>query len=84
MIAMSDARAMQTREAHRLAGETERRAHQYRIQRNRLVRQLRAEDPQRWTYPALAVAVGCSPELVAAIVKNRMGDGGTGVGSGQR
>jgi hypothetical protein len=68
---MSDARAVQAREAHRLAGLAADQAGQYRVQRDRLIRQLRAEDPQRWTYPAIARAVGCSPELVAAIVKGR-------------
>jgi hypothetical protein len=68
---MSDARAVQAREAHRLAGDAERLAAQHRAQRNRLVRQLRAEDPARWSYTALAAAVGCSPELIAAIVKGR-------------
>jgi AraC-like DNA-binding protein len=68
---MSDVRAMQAREEHRLAGDAGQLAEQHRTQRNRLIRQLRAENPQRWTYPALAAAVGCSPELVAAIVKDR-------------
>lgn len=45
----------------------------HRTQRDRLIRQLREEDPDRWTYPALAAAVGCSPELVAAIIKGRTG-----------
>lgn len=70
---MSDARAVQAREAHRLAGEAERLAARHRAQRDRLVRQLRAEDPARWSYTALAAAVGCSPELIAAIVKGRTG-----------
>jgi len=64
---------VQARESHRLAGEALRQAEQYRDQRDRLIRLLRAEDPKRWTYPALAAAVGCSPELVAAIVKGRTG-----------
>ena len=68
---MSDARAVQAREAHRLAGDAERLAAQHRAQRDRLVRQLRADDPARWSYTALAAAVGCSPELIAAIVKGR-------------
>lgn len=63
---------MQAREEHRLAGESEQLASQHRSRRDRLIRQLRAEDPQRWTYPALAAAVKCSPELVAAIVKGRV------------
>ena len=70
---MSDARAALAREAHRLAGEAERRAAQHRARRDQLIRQLRRDDPRRWTYPALAAAVGCSPELVAAIVKGRTG-----------
>ncbi len=68
---MSDARAVHAREAHRLAGDAERLAAQHRAQRDRLVRQLRAEDPARWSYTALAAAVGGSPELIAAIVKGR-------------
>jgi Mitochondrial ribosomal protein subunit L20 len=66
----SDIRAQQAREHHRrsraLAGEAAR----HREQRDRLIRQLRAGDPERWTYPALARAVGCSPELIAYVVKN--------------
>lgn len=70
---MSDPRASQAREAHRLAGEARALAVRHRSVRDRIVRQLRAEDPQRWTYVALAAAVKCSPELVAAIVKGRTG-----------
>lgn len=70
---MSDPRATLAREAHRLSGEADRLAAQHRAQRNRLVRQLRAEDPQRWTYSALAGAIGCSSELIAAIISERTG-----------
>ncbi len=65
----SDVRAQQAREHHRLAGESERQAGSHRVQRDRLVRQLRAEDPGTWTYLALSKAVGCSPELIAVIIK---------------
>lgn len=68
----SDIRAQQAREHHRLADEANAQAKQHQRQRNRLVRQLRADDPDVWTYPALAKAVGCSPELIAAIVKERV------------
>jgi hypothetical protein len=68
---VADPRARQAREFHRLAGEAVALAERHREQRDRLIRQLRAEDPARWTYPALAAAIGCSPELVAAIVKGR-------------
>lgn len=70
---MSDPRAVQAREAHRLAGLSEDVAGRHREQRDRLVRQLRAEDVDRWTYPSLAAAVGCSQALIAAIVKGRTG-----------
>lgn len=64
-----DTRVQQAREHHRLAADSERLAGDHRAQRDRLVRALRAEDPARWTYPALAKAVGCSPELIFYIVK---------------
>jgi AraC-like DNA-binding protein len=74
---MPDARSQQAREQHRRSLEAIERAAAHRAQRDRLIRQLREEDPQRWTYPALAAAVGCSPELVAAIVKGRSGSAGS-------
>ena len=70
---MSDPRAVLAREAHRLAGEHGALAEQHRETRNRLIRRLREEDPRRWTYAALAKAVGVSPEMAAAIVKGRTG-----------
>ena len=63
-----DIRVQQAREHHRLAAESERLAGDHRKQRDRLVRQLRADDPGQWTYPALAAAVGCSPQLIAYII----------------
>lgn len=68
---MSDPRAVQAREVHRLSEEADALAARHRRHRNQLVRALRAEDPARWTYAALAKAVGITPELVAAIVKGR-------------
>ena len=65
-----DIRAATAREENRLAAEDERSAGLHRRKRDRLVRQLRAEDPARWTYPALAKAVDVSPELIAHIVKS--------------
>jgi AraC-like DNA-binding protein len=64
-----DIRAQQAREHHRESGGLTGQAARHREQRDRLVRQLRAEDPAAWTYPALAKAVGCSPELVAHIIR---------------
>ena len=71
----SDARAQQAREQHRRSLDADEQAAVHRTQRNRLIRQLREEDPVRWTYPALAAAVSCSPELIAAIIQGRTGKG---------
>lgn len=68
----SDARAQQAREAHRASLAAATSGSQHRERRDQLIRELRADDPEVWTYPALARAVGCSPELVAAIVKGRV------------
>lgn len=68
---VSDARAQQAREHHRASAAASELADRHRELRNRLIRELRAADTERWTYRALAKAVGCSPELIAAIVKER-------------
>jgi len=68
---VSDIRAQQAREHHRASADSTAQAKQHQEQRNRLVRELRQSDPDVWTYTALARAVGCSPELIAAIVKGR-------------
>jgi hypothetical protein len=59
-------------EARQVAAFAQKQAHELRQRRNDLVRQLRESDPDTWTYSALAEAVGCSPELIAAIVKGRV------------
>lgn len=69
---MSDIRAQQAREHHQAVAAASGDADRHRQQRNRLVRQLRQSDPTKWTYEALAQAVGCSSELIAAIVKERV------------
>ena len=43
----------------------------HRAERDRLVRELRESDPQRWTYVALADAVGISKELVYVIITGK-------------
>lgn len=65
----SDSRAASAREHHRLAAEDEERAASHRFQRDLLIIALRRDDPARWTYKALADAVGCSPELAAHVCK---------------
>jgi hypothetical protein len=47
-----DIRAQHAREHHRQSLIEQ--AVRHRAQRDRLVRQLRADDPSTWTYPALA------------------------------
>jgi hypothetical protein len=70
---MTDGRPAQARDLHRRALELDADAARIRENRDRLVRQLRAEDTDRWTYPALALAIGCSPQLIAAIIQGRTG-----------
>ena len=65
----SDPRAVSAREAHRLAGAAAHRATDQRARRNRLVRELRADDMNYWTYGRLAASVGCSVELIGKIVR---------------
>jgi hypothetical protein len=69
---VSDIRAQQAREHHRASAAANREAEQHRELRNKLVRELRNSDMEQWTYSALAAAVGCSPELIAAIIKGRV------------
>ncbi|MFC0647124.1 hypothetical protein [Cellulomonas phragmiteti] len=65
----SDPRAARARELHRKAVEADEVAARYRAERDRLVLQLRAEDTARWSYSAIADALGCSRELVALITR---------------
>lgn len=69
----SDARAVQARREHRLSVQVGQRAERHRQARNRLIKELRAEDPELWTYPALGAAVGISEEMARAIVDGRTG-----------
>jgi hypothetical protein len=40
-----------------------------RTARDELVRQLRSQDPNHWTYARLGREIGCSAELIALIVR---------------
>jgi AraC-like DNA-binding protein len=64
-----DIRAQQAREHHARSLGLEDEAGREREMRDRLIRALREDDPQAWSYKALARAVGCSPELIAYIIK---------------
>lgn len=66
---VSDARAARARELHRKALEADALAARQRAERDALIRRLRLEDPKRWSYGALAAALGCSRELIALVVK---------------
>lgn len=68
----SDPRAARARELHRKAAEADALAARYRLERDRLIHGLRAEDPDRWSYGVLAAAIGCSRELIA-LVSRRTG-----------
>lgn len=67
-----DPRAQQAREHHRLSADASRVAGQHRDRRDRLIRDLWLCERDIWTYAKLARAVGCSPELIAKIITNRV------------
>lgn len=67
---MDDARAQQAREHHQAVARTNAEADVHRQKRDQLVRQLRAEDPARWSYGQLADAVGCSKALIRGILND--------------
>lgn len=67
-----DARAQQAREHHEAADRASHEGWTHRRQRNALVRALRNEDPEKWTYAHLAKSVGCSKELIALIIKQEV------------
>ena len=69
-----DVRASQARKAHAASLRAMDRAAAERAKRDALVRALRRDDPDTWSYGRLARAVGCSPELIAYIC--RTGGGG--------
>ena len=71
--ARTDALAQQAREHHRLSGDATRAADQHRAQRDDLVRRLWSEERDQWTHAKLATAVGCSPELIAKILRTSSG-----------
>jgi len=62
-------RAAQARREHRAAAESDAAAARHRENRDTLIRQLRRDDPDTWSYSALARLLGCSSELIAKIVK---------------
>ena len=64
-----DARAAAAREAHEASLAAAADGARHRARRDQLIRQLRRDDPS-WTYERLANVVGCSPELIAVIIRN--------------
>lgn len=61
-----DARAQRARSYHQQATEE---ADIYREQRDLLVRELRNEDPVKWSYSRLAREVGCSKARIKQILE---------------
>jgi hypothetical protein len=77
----SDPRAVQARELHQRAAESERLAGVCRDGRNRLIRELSHEG---WTHAQVAAAIGCSVHLVTSVVMGRVGPGTRGRQQGGR
>lgn len=63
-----DVRAAAARDEH----EASLAAARHRERRDELLRQLRREDSHYWTYKRLARIIGCSPELIAKIVRSTL------------
>ena len=54
-----------------------------RAERDRIIQRLREEDPKRWSYSALAAALGCSRELIAVVARRTKPDPEPEPGSAQ-
>lgn len=67
----SDPLAARAAELHAKALEADAVAARYRAERDEIIDRLRAAEPERWSYTALARALGCSRELIAQIVRRR-------------
>ncbi|MBM6978327.1 MAG: hypothetical protein I3J03_01220 [Actinomyces succiniciruminis] len=70
-MGVSDPLAARAAELHAQALEADALAARYRSERDELIDRLRASEPKRWSYTALAQALGCSRELIAQIVRRR-------------
>ena len=70
-VGSSDPLAARAAELHAKALKADAVAAQYRAERDELIDRLRADEPKRWSYTALAQALGCSRELIAQIVRRR-------------
>jgi len=62
-----DVRIAQAREHHAAAADLDDQAHRRRYLRDIIIRQLRQEDPKRWTFGRLAREVGVSKQLIAYV-----------------
>ena len=67
----SDPLAARAAELHAKALEADAEAARYRAERDEIIDRLRQTEPERWSYTALARALGCSRELIAQIVRRR-------------
>ena len=67
----SDPLAARAAELHAKALAADAAAARYRAERDEIIDRLRRAEPERWSYTALARALGCSRELIAQIVRRR-------------
>mgnify|MGYP000970783327 CR=1 FL=1 len=67
----SDPLAARAAELHAKALAADAEAARYRAERDEIIDRLRQAEPERWSYTALARALGCSRELIAQIVRRR-------------
>ena len=67
----SDPLAARAAALHATALAADAEAARYRAERDEIIDRLRRAEPERWSYTALARALGCSRELIAQIVRRR-------------
>ena len=67
---MIDQRVREARQAQHKATAANLAAKRARAERNRLIRELRTEDPKQWSFGALAVQIGCSKGLIVRIMED--------------
>ncbi|RAX24534.1 MULTISPECIES: hypothetical protein [unclassified Actinomyces] len=70
-MGVSDPLAARAAELHAQALQADALAARYRAERDEIIDRLREAEPKRWSYTALAQALGCSRELIAQIVRRR-------------
>ena len=63
-----DARALQAIKLHKSVERDKQKANEHRAERDKLILELRTEDPAYWSYGRLARTIGCSKSRIRGIL----------------